>query len=188
MPDADKVACFIHDHEPEEREYKCDDPAPMLKDSVPAFEPAPPPENLAIALPATQPFSQPIAQPAPACAPSSSNQIPYYPSYAQQLAHYGLDQYAPQFTQDTPYGLFPDNLAGCTLPPPDYMLDANNFDVATGAPVDELHLFLTDEATFNAIMAQVQDATAVNLVPQSDQAAGSTSANNPPTPGPSNSS
>ncbi|KAG9077294.1 hypothetical protein FS749_010832 [Ceratobasidium sp. UAMH 11750] len=183
MPNADEVARFIQDHEPEEREYKRHNPAP--EDTVPPFEPAPQTENPPIAPPAAQPFFQPVTRPTPAAAPGPSNQIPYCPSYAQQLVHYGLDQYALPFVQDAPYGLFPDDVTRCALPPPDYMLDGSDFNAATGLQVDASHPFLTDGATFDAIMAQVQDATAVNSAPQSDQAASFMPANGPPIPGPS---
>ncbi|KAG9126394.1 hypothetical protein FRC07_003578 [Ceratobasidium sp. 392] len=190
MPNTKKVARFVHDHEPEERVYISKNPAPTFKGSAPEFDPvlpvpvANPPAAAPDVQPAAQPIAQPAIQPNPAHVPGQPT-FPYYPSYTQQLAHYGLDRYVAPAEQNDAYGLFSGNMAGYGLPLPDYMLGGNGFDAAPGAKVDLSHPFnIEDGSTFDAIMAHVQDATADNLAPQPDPTgngtSNSTSANDPP--------
>ncbi|KAG9121851.1 hypothetical protein FRC07_002023 [Ceratobasidium sp. 392] len=160
MPYANQVAQFINDHEPKECVYLSDDPTPVLEDLAPAIEPALPvhvatqPVTAPTVQPVVQPAAQSVAQPAP-------THIPYFPSYTQQLAHYGLDQHNQHLEQNVPYGLFSGNTAGYGLPPPNYMLGGHSFHTEPGLESDALHPFtLQDRAVFDNIMAQVNEALA----------------------------
>ncbi|KAG9126627.1 hypothetical protein FRC07_002710 [Ceratobasidium sp. 392] len=159
MPNVNQVARFIHEHEPEGRVYV---PATVSDD---VFEPVPP---APLGNPAPALSLAPSVAPSTARSGPGSSNHPYYPSYTEQLAHYGLDQFAQPFAQDTQYGPFPDH--GYGLPRPDYMLGDNDLVTAPEGQEDLLHPFnLQDGAAWDDIMAQVNNALAGSSDPLSVQ-------------------